>query len=45
MTKKKNKHSVTVAVKGNERIYLSARDEENGLDILLNLQGYTIIAL
>ena len=25
--------------------YLSSRDEENGLDISLNSQGYTIIAL
>ena len=45
MSKKQNKHSVAVAVKGNEKIYLSSKDEEKGLDILLDLQGYTITAL
>ena len=45
MAKKKNRHSVAVATKGNEKIYLSAKDEEKGLDILLDLQGYTITAL
>lgn len=45
MTNKKNKHSVLKAVKGNKVIYLSAKDEEKGLDIILDLQGYKIIAL
>lgn len=33
MTKKQNKHIITKAIKGKEVIYLSARDEEKGLDI------------
>lgn len=45
MSKTKTKYSTVVAVKGNEKIYLSAKDEEKGLDILLDLQGYTITAL
>lgn len=45
MAKTKNKHSVSKAVKGKEVIYLSAKDEEKGLDILLDLQGYKITAL
>ena len=45
MTNKKNKCSITKAIKGKEVIYLSARDEEKGLDIILHLQGYEIIAL
>lgn len=45
MTNKKTKHSITKAVKGKEVIYLSARDEEKGLDVILYLQGYEIIAL
>ena len=47
MAIKKNKHSVAVVLneKGNVVGYLSARDESQGLDIQLNMQGYTIIAL
>lgn len=45
MAKKQNKHSVSKAVKGNKVIYLTAKDEEKGLDIILDLQGYKITAL
>ena len=45
MTKNKNRSSVSKAVKGNEIIYLSSRDEEKGLDIMLDMQGYTIEAI
>ena len=31
--------------KGNVVGYLSTRDEENGLDARLDLQGFTIVAL
>ena len=46
MSKTKNKCS-TCVVKKNGRIvgYLSAKDEEQGLDIKLDLQGYEIISL
>ena len=47
MSIKKNKFSVSKVVnkKGSVVCYLSARDEENGLDIQYDLQGYTVIAL
>ena len=46
MTNTKNKYSVSKAVKkGCPTIYLSTRDEENGLDIRLDMQGYEIISL
>lgn len=47
MSIKKNKHSVAVVLdeKGKVVGYLSARDEQQGLDIQLNMQGYKIIAL
>lgn len=45
MTNTKNASSTLKAVKGNEVIYLSQRDENNGVDIRLDLQGYTITAL
>lgn len=45
MAKKQNKHSVLKAVKGKEVIYLSSNDEEKGIDIQLDLQGYKITAL
>lgn len=45
MSKTKTKYSTVKAVKGKEVIYLSAKDEEKGLDIQLDLQGYTITAL
>ena len=47
MSIKKNKYSTCKVInkKGNIIGYLSTRDEENGLDIRLDSQGYTIIAL
>lgn len=47
MAIKKNKHSVAVVLneKGKVVGYLSARDESQGLDVQLNMQGYTIVAL
>lgn len=45
MTYTKNTSSTLKAVKGNEVIYLSQRDETVGRDIKLDLQGYTITAL
>ncbi len=51
MSKTKTKYSTCAIIKttkkGNKIIigYLSARDEENGLDIHYDMLGYTIIAL
>ena len=45
MTTRKNSSSVSKAIKGNDILYLSNRDETQGLDIQLDMQGYTIIAL
>ena len=47
MANKKNKFSVAKVInkKGNVIGYLSTRDEENGLDIRLDTQGYKIVAL
>lgn len=45
MTKTQAKNSTVKAVKGNETIYLTTQNEANGLDIELDLQGYTIIPL
>ena len=47
MANKKNKYSVAKVLNKKGQIigYLSNRDEENGLDISLDSQGYTIIAL
>lgn len=47
MSIKKSKYSVAKVLnkKGNVIGYISTRDEENGLDISLDLQGYTIEAL
>ncbi|HFI0464534.1 TPA: hypothetical protein ACGO1T_001868 [Streptococcus suis] len=45
MAIKKNKHSILVAIKDNRKLYLSKRDEERGLDIVLNMQGWQIVAL
>ena len=47
MANKKSKYSVSkvLSKKGNVIGYLSTRDEENGLDARLDLQGYTIVAL
>ena len=47
MSIKKSKFSVAkvLSKKGNIVGYLSTRDEERGLDAVLDLQGYTIVAL
>ena len=47
MSIKKNKNSVVVVLKENGKAlgYLSQMDIDNGLDITLDLQGYTIVAL
>ena len=45
MTNTKNTSSILKAVKGNDVVYLSQRDETAGRDIDLDLQGYTIIVL
>ena len=47
MSIKKNKYSVSKVINKNGIIigYLSSRDEENGLDGILDLQGFTIEAL
>ena len=46
MTKTKNKYSVAKVTKNGKLIgYLSNRDEEQGLDIVLDLQGYNIESL
>ena len=47
MSIKKNKFSTCKVLnkKGNVVGYLSTRDEENGLDQRLDLNGYTIVAL
>lgn len=45
MTKNKNNSSTVKATKGVDVLYLSSRDENNGLDIKLDLQGYKLEAL
>jgi len=47
MSIRKNKYSVAMVLNKKGRLigYLSSRDEQNGLDIQLDLQGYTIISL
>ena len=47
MSNKKNKYSVSKVLSKKDNIvgYLSTRDEERGLDAVLDLQGYTIVAL
>ena len=47
MSIKKNKFSTCKVLNKKGQIigYLSTRDEENGLDIRLDTQGYTIVAL
>jgi len=45
MTKNKNNSSTVKATKGVDVIYLSSRDEENGVDIILDLQGYKLEAI
>ena len=46
MSIKKSKFSVAAVFKNGVIVgYLSSRDEERGLDIRLDTQGYTIVAL
>lgn len=45
MANKKNKCSVAKAIRGKEVIYLSNTDIEKGLDIQLDLLGYTIYSI
>ena len=47
MSERKNKYSVSkvLSKKGTIVGYLSTRDEENGLDIELDIKGYTIMPL
>lgn len=45
MTTRKNNSSTIKAIKGNEVYYLSRRDEMNGLDIEMDLQGYELETL
>ncbi|UDM72763.1 hypothetical protein [Vagococcus fluvialis] len=47
MAIKKNKHSVAKVLNSKGRVigYLSAKDEENGLDIHYDMMGYTVVAL
>ena len=47
MSKQKNKYSLYIVRNSRGYIigYLCNRDIEQGLDIQLNLQGYTIIAI
>lgn len=47
MSIRKNRYSVAKVVNSKGKVvgYLSSKDEENGLDIQLDMQGYTIIAL
>ena len=41
----KNKYSIAVATKGNKVLYLSSRDEEQGVDINLDMQGWDIVSI
>ena len=41
----KNKYSIAVATKGNKTLYLSQRDEIQGYDIHLNMQGWDIVSI
>ena len=46
MSKTKNKYSVAKVTKNGKIVgYLSNRDEEQGFDIVLDMQGYTIESL
>lgn len=45
MTSRKNSSSTIKATKGNQVRYLSRRDETNGLDIQLDLLGWTLTVL
>ena len=41
----KNKYSVAVATKGGKTLYLSQRDEEQGFDIQLDMQGWNVVSI
>lgn len=45
MTLHKNNCSTIKATKGSKVCYLSTRDEANGLDIQLDLLGWTLTAI
>lgn len=45
MTSRKNNCSTIKATKGNQARYLSTRDETKGLDIDLDLLGWTLTAI
>lgn len=45
MTSRKNNCSAIKATKGNQVRYLSTRDETKGLDIDLDLLGWTLTAI
>lgn len=45
MSKSQNRYSVCKASKGRRTIYLSNTDIENGLDISLDMQGYSVESL
>lgn len=45
MTTKKNSSSTLKATKGISILYLSTRDENKGIDIGLDMQGYKVEAL
>ena len=47
MSKAKNKYSVAKVINKKGRVigYLSTKDEEKGIDIQLDMQGYETVAL
>jgi hypothetical protein len=47
MSKTKNKYSTCIVYNKKNQIvcYLSLKDEENGVDIRLDMQGYKIVSL
>jgi len=45
MTNTQTKYSTVKATKGDYVLFLSELDEQNGLDIKLDMQGYEIEAL
>lgn len=45
MSKKQNKYTTCIATKGSDKIYLSNKDIEKGLDIQLDMLGYEIVSI
>lgn len=45
MSKKPNKYTTCVAIKGKVKKYLSNKDIEKGLDIQLDMLGYEIVSI